>query len=193
MSNEIEDKPKKRGHRKKKFGDQESKVISFRIGKDTYDKNKKTIREKINTVIESEEIKKNLIKKNKENSNSYFERFRNINIEKKQVQEEEDVKEINKQKENEEKVFVIDREIYDQRDYKKEFIEKSEPELTERDKLDLREAYEQYREAVEEQVQEEVKEINKQGVKEIKDKKDLFEEFKDFIDPNNKEFKEFMD
>ncbi len=68
MSNEIEDKPKKRGHRKKKFGDQESKVISFRIGKDTYDKNKKTIREKINTVIESEEIKKNLIKKNKKNT-----------------------------------------------------------------------------------------------------------------------------
>ncbi len=131
------------------------------------------------------------MKKNKQNSDNYFKRFRNINNEKKQAQE--DVKEINKQKGAEEKVFVIDQEIYDQRDYKKKFIEKSEPELTERDKLNLREAYEQYREAVQEQVHEEVKEINEHDIKEIKDKKDLFEEFKEFIDKDNEEFKEFMD
>ncbi len=108
-------------------------------------------------------------------------------------QSQEDVKEINMQKKNEEKVFVIDQEIYEQRDYKKEFIEKKELELTERDKIDLRESYEQYREAVKEQVQKNVNEINGHDKKEIKDKKDLFEEFKEFIDKDNEEFKEFMD
>ena len=58
LGKETESKPKKRGNRKKKFGDEESKVISFRIGKDTYDKNKEEIREKINNVIKSEATNK---------------------------------------------------------------------------------------------------------------------------------------
>lgn len=45
---------KERGHRKKKFGDEESKVISFRIAKTIYENNKEEIRNKITKVIETE-------------------------------------------------------------------------------------------------------------------------------------------
>jgi len=51
-------KVKKRGHRKKKFGDEETKVISFRIAKAVYENNKKEIRNKITKVIETEVNKK---------------------------------------------------------------------------------------------------------------------------------------
>ncbi len=37
-----------------------------------------------------------------------------------------------------------------------------------------------------------MKEIKEYDTKEIKDKKNLFEEFKEFIDKDNEEFKEFM-
>ena len=47
-------KAKERGHRKKKFGDDESKVISFRIAKTVYENNKEEIRNKITKVIETE-------------------------------------------------------------------------------------------------------------------------------------------
>jgi len=47
-------KVKERGHRKKKFGDEESKVISFRIAKTVYENNKEEIRNKITKVIETE-------------------------------------------------------------------------------------------------------------------------------------------
>ena len=45
---------KERGHRRKKFGDEESKVISFRIAKIVYENNKEEIRNKITRVIETE-------------------------------------------------------------------------------------------------------------------------------------------
>ena len=51
-------KVKERGHRKKKFGDEESKVITFRIAKTVYDNNKEEIRDKITKVIETEVEKK---------------------------------------------------------------------------------------------------------------------------------------
>ena len=51
-------KLKERGHRKKKFGDEESKVITFRIAKTVYDNNKEEIRDKITKVIETEVEKK---------------------------------------------------------------------------------------------------------------------------------------
>ena len=51
-------KDKERGHRKKKFGDEESKVITFRIAKTVYDNNKEEIRDKITKVIETEVEKK---------------------------------------------------------------------------------------------------------------------------------------
>ncbi|MFX1365116.1 MAG: hypothetical protein ACFFCE_17810 [Promethearchaeota archaeon] len=47
-------KLEKRGHRKKKFGDEESKVISFRIAKTVYENNKDEIRDKITKIIETE-------------------------------------------------------------------------------------------------------------------------------------------
>ncbi len=52
------EKVKERGHRKKKFGDEESKVITFRIAKTVYDNNKEEIRDKITKVIETEVEKK---------------------------------------------------------------------------------------------------------------------------------------
>ncbi len=48
------EKTKARGHRKKKFGDEESKVISFRIAKSVYENNKEEIRDKISKIIETE-------------------------------------------------------------------------------------------------------------------------------------------
>ena len=53
-----EKKVKKRGHRKKKFGDEESKVITSRIAKTVYDNNKEEIRDKITKAIETEVEKK---------------------------------------------------------------------------------------------------------------------------------------
>ena len=47
-------KLKERGHRKRKFGDEESKVISFRIAKTVYENNKDEIRDKITKIIETE-------------------------------------------------------------------------------------------------------------------------------------------
>ncbi|UCD02276.1 MAG: hypothetical protein JSV23_04485 [Promethearchaeota archaeon] len=51
-------KIKARGHRKKKFGNEQSKVISFRIAKTVYENNKEEIRNKITKVIEMEVQKK---------------------------------------------------------------------------------------------------------------------------------------
>ncbi|HEC37588.1 hypothetical protein LCGC14_1277520 [marine sediment metagenome] len=122
MSKEVKDEPKKRGHRKKKFGSQESKVISFRIGKDIYNKNKKAIREKINTVIESESINKQINriepKKTKEIINNDIKKNKEVLKETVEVKEE---------------VFVIDQEVYEQRDYIKEFVNKEKPEQPQED------------------------------------------------------------
>lgn len=49
---------KARGHRKRKFGDEESKVISFRIAKNIYEDNKDEIRDKVTKIIETEVNKK---------------------------------------------------------------------------------------------------------------------------------------
>ena len=63
MTETEESKSKiKRGHRKKKFGDEKSKVISFRIAENVYNDNKEEIREKVNNLIESEVKKKKLRK-----------------------------------------------------------------------------------------------------------------------------------
>lgn len=58
VSVEGDNKIKKRGHRKKKFGDAKSKVISFRIDENVYEDNKEEIREKVNHLIETEVKKK---------------------------------------------------------------------------------------------------------------------------------------
>ena len=225
MREERKTTKKKRGHRKKKFGSQESKVISFRVGKDTYKEKKEEIREDVNNVLESYEISDAI-----EKPISDVEKINTF---------------VKTEKDRKQKIFIINQEEYEQRDYIKEFtnkaeseqpdvtknnrrsshelmepknldpqevfsyfdrfktavkkpaqedcIQKSEPEQTERENQSLQENYEQHRNDVEEQVKKDVKEIKEQDTKEIQAKKDLFEEFKEFIDKDNEEFKEFMD
>ena len=220
MNNEIEDKPRKRGHRKRKFGDQESKVISFRIGKDTYKENKEEIRENVNDVIASYGVGK------KENKRGAKKTGETVNKDL-----EEDKKLLEEPKENKEKIFIIDKEIYNKRDYAKEFKNHGKSEQPEEiflenelytihnyrdsvdkdkgntvskqiegDKRKLSNYFDRFKDNNEKkQAQEDKKKIDEQETKnfkdnkDFKDDKDLFEEFKDFIDPNNKEFKKFFD
>ncbi|KKM71594.1 hypothetical protein LCGC14_1429000 [marine sediment metagenome] len=213
MNNEIEDKPKKRGHRKKKFGDQESKVITFRIGKKTYKRNKKGIREDVYDVIESYSVNKKVnkreAKKTKETVNNDV---------------EEDKKLLEEPKENKEKIFIIDEEEYEQRDYIKEFTNKAEEEQPEeifmvdesytihnyRDSVDrdkentiLKQMegdkrkpnnyFDKFKDNNEKiQAQENIRNINKQDSKDSKSLEEIYEEFKDVIDPNNPRFKKFL-
>jgi len=235
MSKEVKDEPKKRGHRKKKFGDQESRIIAFRVGTDTYKENKTEIRKKVNNVLVS------FSSNGKENKPEHSKQEKPVNKDGKK-----DNKAVEETKENKEKIFKIDMEEYEQRDYIKEFtsqeeleqpeenrsnstnlnkivnieksdpkevlsyfdrfkdpkkktpaheefIKKSEPELTERDKLNLRDEYERYREAVDEEAQEYTTEINDHEERGNRTLEDIYEEFKDEIDQNSEVFKKFFD
>ncbi len=195
MSKELKDESKKRGHRKRKFGDHESIVASWRVDKDAYKVNKTEIRKVVNNVLESYSDNKKI------NKTKYNKSEKTVNNDDKK--DSKVVKETIKEKE---KVFIIDSEIYNQRDYAKEFlgqaeseqpeenrsntttlnkivnieksdpkevlsyfdrfkdnnkkiqaqeefVEKSEPEQTERENQSLQENYEQHRNDVEEQVQ----------------------------------------
>ncbi|KKN31970.1 hypothetical protein LCGC14_0818500 [marine sediment metagenome] len=120
MSKEVKDEPKKRGHRKKKFGDEESIVASWRVGKDTYKEKREEIRKKVNNVLESYSVNKKVVKKEiSDDIEKPISNIENIN---------ENVK---IEKDNEEKIFIIDRDVYEQRDYAKEFTNKDELEQPE--------------------------------------------------------------
>lgn len=120
MSKELKDESKKRGHRKRKFGDHESIVASWRVDKDAYKVNKTEIRKVVNNVLESYSDNKKI------NKTKYNKSEKTVNNDDKK--DSKVVKETIKEKE---KVFIIDSEIYNQRDYAKEFLGQAESEQPE--------------------------------------------------------------
>ncbi len=123
MNNEIEDKPKERGHRPKKFGDHESIVASWRVDKDAYKENKTEIRKDVNNVLESYNGNKKMVKKEIPD------------VVNKPTNNVEDINKLVKtEKKNKEKIFIINQEEYEQRDYLKEFTNREGLEQTEKTK-----------------------------------------------------------
>ncbi len=81
----------------------------------------------------------------------------------------------------------------EEKQVQEDFIQKREPEQTEREKQILHDYYEQHRNDVVEQVQKDLKKIDKQDIQDFKDDRAIYDVFKDLIDPNNKRFKKFID
>ncbi len=121
MNDKVEDKPKERGHRPKKFGDHESIVASWRVDKDAYKESKTEIRKDVNNVLESYSGNKKMVKKEIPD------------VVNKPTNNVEDINKLVKtEKKNKEKIFIIDQEDYDRRDYAKEFLELTKEEQPER-------------------------------------------------------------
>jgi len=163
-------KKKRSKGRPKKF-EGESKVISFRVDKEIYEKKKDVIRERINHVIERE-----VKNKDKTNKVETFERKDKIN--------ERDFKqEIIKPKYNN-----------NARKIEEEDKEQEENKIDDKDE-DLINYYEKKRNEVKSKVSKFIEEnpVKEEIIPKKRDLSEIYNEFKDFIDVDNTQFKQFID